>query len=410
MSRVLQSAAVLGDLMGAYFRDLDAAGRDPGRKVAWCTSVGPAELLRALGFAVFFPENHAAMLGASRRATGFIPRANAAGYSPEICSYLTSDIGAWLAGHTALSKPCPEIETVPRPDVLVHNTNQCRDVVDWFAFYSRAYGVPSVGVASPRGVEAVTRDLVDGLAAQMRALVAPLEAVAGMRLDHERLRAAVVASREASDLWREVLQTAAARPAPLTFFDGCVHMGPAVVLRGDPRAGDYYRALLAELRARVDAGEGAVDAERVRLYWEGMPVWGRLRDLSQRFAALGASMVASTYCSSWVFDALEPDDPFGGMARASLELFISRTDAVKERILAGEARRFGIDGFVFHDARTCPNNTNSRYGMPERLESATGLPAVVLSGDLNDLRMFADDTARLAIEAFVEQLLPGGMP
>ncbi len=410
MPRVLQSSAILGDLMGAYFRDLDVAGRDPGRKVAWCTSVGPAELLRALGFAVFFPENHAAMLGASRRATGFIPRATAAGYSPEICSYLTSDIGAWLSGYSALSKPCPGVDAVPRPDVLVYNTNQCRDVVDWFAFYARAYGVPLVGIASPRGVEKVTRDLVDGVAAQIRSLVGPLEAVAGARLDPERLRAAIVASREASDLWREVLGTAVGRPAPLTFFDGCIHMGPAVVLRGDPRAGVYYRGLLAELRARAAAGEGAVANERVRLYWEGMPVWGRLRDLSERFKALGASVVGSTYCSSWVFDALDPDDPFGCMARASLELFITRTDTVKERILADEARRFGVDGFVFHDARTCPNNTNSRYGMPDRLEAATGLPAVVLSGDLNDLRMFADDTARLTIEAFVEQLLPGWMP
>lgn len=180
------------------------------------------------------------------------------------------------------------------------------------------------------------------------------------------------------------------------------------MLRGDPRAGAYYRDLLDELRGRVAAGAGAVPGERVRLYWEGMPVWGRLRDLSERFASLGASVVASTYCSSWVFDALDPDDPFGGMARASLELFITRTDPVKERILADEARRFGVDGLVFHDARTCPNNTNSRYGMPGRLEAATGLPAVVLPGDLNDLRMFSDDTSRLAIEAFVEQLRPGG--
>ncbi len=408
MARVLQSTAELGDLMAATFRDLDAAARDPGRRVAWCTSVGPAELLRAMGFEVFFPENHAAMLGASRRATEFIPRANAAGYSPDICSYLTSDIGAWLSGYCALSRPCPEITTVPRPDVLVYHTNQCRDVVDWFAYYARMFDVPLLGIASPRGVERVTRDLVDAVASQLRALVQPLEAIAGAPLDPDMLGATIAASRETSDLWRQVLGTAARRPSPLTFFDGCIHMGPAVVLRGDPRASAYYRRLLSELQAVVDQGGAAVPGERVRLYWEGMPIWGRLRDLSGRFADLGASVVASTYCSSWVFDALDPDAPFESMARASLELFITRTDPVKERILAAEAHRFGIQGFVFHEARTCPNNTNSRYGMPGRLEAATGLPALVLAGDLNDLRMFSDDTARLAIEAFIEQLHPAG--
>ncbi len=38
------------------------------------------------------------MLGASRMAADLIPAANAVGYSPDICSYLTSDIGSYLNG------------------------------------------------------------------------------------------------------------------------------------------------------------------------------------------------------------------------------------------------------------------------------------------------------------------------
>ncbi|MHC4370375.1 MAG: hypothetical protein ACYSW8_22415, partial [Planctomycetota bacterium] len=44
-------------VMGQYFMEL--MGPEPsGKRIAWCTSVGPAELLRALGFEVYFPENH----------------------------------------------------------------------------------------------------------------------------------------------------------------------------------------------------------------------------------------------------------------------------------------------------------------------------------------------------------------
>jgi benzoyl-CoA reductase/2-hydroxyglutaryl-CoA dehydratase subunit BcrC/BadD/HgdB len=394
--------------MTGYFAELDEAARDPGQRVAWCSSVGPAELLRALGFRVYFPENHAAMIGASRRATELIPAANAAGFSPEICSYLTSDIGAYLRGVTMLSKPVPGITGVPRPDVLVFNTNQCRDVQDWFAFYGREFGVPVLGVASPRGVGEVTRELVDGVAAQLRSLVEPLEQVAGRRLDPDSLRHAVSVSRETSILWGSVLRTAMHRPAPMTFFDACTLMGPAVVLRGDQRAVECYRGLLADMERCVAGSIGAVTGERVRLYWEGMPIWGRLKDLSTLCEGLGAAMVASTYCSSWVFDALDPDQPFESMARASLELFITRTDAIKEKVLVAEARRFNVDGIVFHDARTCPANTNSRYGMPGRIESATGLPVVTIHGDLNDLRMVSDENVRLSLEAFVEQLEPRG--
>ncbi len=77
-------------IMEQHFRELDEAAKTKSHKIAWCTSVGPAELLRAAGFLVFFPENHGAMLGATRMATDLIPVANAIGYSPDICSYLTA--------------------------------------------------------------------------------------------------------------------------------------------------------------------------------------------------------------------------------------------------------------------------------------------------------------------------------
>ena len=81
-----------------------AHGPEQGKKTAWCTSVGPAELLHALGFNVYFPENHGAMLGASRMAADLIPHANARGYSPDICSYLTSDIGSYIKGESPIQK------------------------------------------------------------------------------------------------------------------------------------------------------------------------------------------------------------------------------------------------------------------------------------------------------------------
>jgi hypothetical protein len=58
-----QATKKMREVMGNYFVQL-TNGPEEGKKTAWCTSVGPAELLRALGFNVYFPENHGAMLGA----------------------------------------------------------------------------------------------------------------------------------------------------------------------------------------------------------------------------------------------------------------------------------------------------------------------------------------------------------
>ncbi len=396
---------LMGRIMADYFYQLNDAATTGSRKVAWCTSVGPAELLRAMGFVVHFPENHGAMLGSTRRSTDLIPEANAAGYSPDICSYLTSDIGAYLKQTTPLSKAYPGIERVPRPDVLVYNTNQCRDVQDWFGWYAKEFGVPAIGISSPKNVVDVGDSLVDDVARQIEALVPTLESISGARLDIDRLRETVALSRQCSELWKDVLETARHSPAPITFFDGTIHMGPAVCLRGTPEALDYYRVLLAELRQRIADGVAAVDGERLRLYWEGMPVWGRLRQHSELFAEQGASVLASTYCSSWIFPAFDGTDPFRSMARAYLELFIVRSEKYKQQYLQDMLERFDVDGIVYHDAKTCPYNSNNRYGLPQRLEAQTGIPSLVLSGDLNDLRCVSDEQMKINVEAFVEQLL-----
>ena len=65
---------------------------------------------------------------------------------------------------------------------------------------------------------------------------------------------------------------------------------------------------------------------------------------------------------------------------------------------------FAVDGVIFHDARTCPNNSNSRYCMPQRMAGRLKVPTLVINGDLNDLRCYSEEQAKTNIEAFIEQL------
>jgi benzoyl-CoA reductase/2-hydroxyglutaryl-CoA dehydratase subunit BcrC/BadD/HgdB len=389
-------------VMKDYFLDLDQAARDPGRKVAWCTSVGPAEILRAMGFEVFFPENHGAMLGATRVCMDTIPTANAFGYSPDICSYLTSDVGAYLKGITPLTKAYG-IESIPRPDVLVYNTNQCKDVMHWFEYFAREFDAPIFGIHPPTHLPEVEASHVADVVTQFEDLIGLLEQIQNRPLDPEDLRRVCALSKEATDLWAEVLETAMTRPSPLTFFDGTIYMGPIVVLRGTEIARDYYRSLLAELKKKVMAHEAAVPGETTRIYWDGMPVWGRLRSLSNLFRDNNACVVASTYCNSWIFADFDPDDPLPSMARAYLKIFINRNDRYKEAYIRKLVEEYAIDGVVFHEAKTCPNNSNSQYNLPARLRKS-GIPAVIINGDLCDLRCFSDEQSSTVIEAFVETL------
>ncbi|HPA21017.1 MAG TPA: 2-hydroxyacyl-CoA dehydratase family protein [Verrucomicrobiae bacterium] len=396
-----ESNQAMRQVMNNYFVEL-TKGAENGKKTAWCTSVGPAELLLSLGFNVYFPENHGAMLGASRMATDLIPLANAQGYSPDICSYLTADIGSYLAKQSPFHKM--KLSGPPRADVLVFNTNQCRDVKDWFQFYAREWDVPCIGIHSPRAPGELDGAMIKGVARQIEQLVEPLEKVAGQKFDIDRLREVIGSSRRCTELWREVLETASNVPSPISFFDETIQMGPAVVLRGTQPAIDYYSLLLKELKQRVADGVAAVDGESFRIYWEGMPIWGKLKDLSTQFMHLKACVVASTYCNSWIFDALDPRDPFESMARAYSSIFICRSDDPKERYIEEMVEKYKVNGILYHDAKTCPNNSNCRYQMPQRLQARLGIPYMIVNGDLNDLRLYSDEQTRTNIEAFVEQL------
>src|ERR1035441_230936 len=114
----IKATKELKKVMTDYFQGIKSP-------VAWCTSVGPAELLRSFGFEVYFPENHGALLGATRQAGDHISSSINLGYSGDICSYLTSDIGSFLNKKTPLQKHYGLVE-IPRPDLIVYNTNQCR--------------------------------------------------------------------------------------------------------------------------------------------------------------------------------------------------------------------------------------------------------------------------------------------
>jgi benzoyl-CoA reductase/2-hydroxyglutaryl-CoA dehydratase subunit BcrC/BadD/HgdB len=391
-------------LMSDYYYELDSAAKSNNKKVAWCTSVGPAEILRSFGFYVYFPENHGAMLGATRMSTDLIPYANAIGYSPEVCSYLTSDIGAYLKKVTPLSKAYKNIKSMPKPDVVVFNTNQCRDVQDWMEFYAKEYKVPLIGIHTHRGLNYVTDIHIQSIVQQMKDMTEYLEKISDKTFDMNELKKVLSLSRECSDLWKEILDTASNIPSPLTFYDGIIQMAPAVVLRGTQKAVDYYKLLLGELKERIRDNVGAVDDERFRLYWDGMPIWGRIRAHSELFSYNKACVVASTYCNSWIFSSFDVSYPLKSMAQAYTELFIGRADAAKERYLKKMMDFFKIDGIIYHDSKSCPNNTNSRYGMPQRLEKETRIPSLVVNGDLNDLRCLSDEQFITNIEAFIEQL------
>lgn len=395
----IKATDTMKKIMGEYFSSLESGKK----KIAWCTSVGPAELLRSFGFEVYFPENHGALMGATRTAMDYIPEAVKCGYSGHVCSYTTADIGSYLKSESPL-KTHYGMKGHPKPDLIAYNTNQCREVQDWFQFFADEFNCPIVGIMPPRHVDEVTQDEVDLVVKQFKNMIPVCEKVSGQKFDENKFKETVRLSKEATLLWQKVLKTSTAMNAPMSFFDGTIHMGPIVVLRGTQVAKDYYTELLAELEENLKNNMGFLPQAKTRIFWEGMPIWGKLRMLSDLFTSNQAAVVASTYCSSWVFDKFDENDPWNSTARAYTEIFINRSEKAKMKILADWFKEFSIDGIVYHDSKTCFNNSNAKFGMPQRLREQTGVPALVIEGDLCDLRFFSEGQSITKVETFLEQL------
>ncbi len=396
----LESAPRLKEILEGYWRELGVAGRTGN--VAWCSTHGPVEIARAMGFVPYFPENHAALIGASRLTGKYIRLALADGFSPFASSEMASDVGAMLAGETPLAG-LHGLDGVPPPQVLLYNTNVGGYVARWFEYYGNRLGVPLLGLHPPPGLFEVEKIEADASVLQTLRLVERLEKVSGRTLDHDRLAGVVELSARAARLWGEILDLACHTPSPLTFFDTLIHVAPMLLMRGTQEAVSYYEILLAELKQRIAGKIAAVPGERYRVYWEGAPIWCALRPLASLFLDEGIAVVGSWYAQSYSLQGLQRENPIESMAIAYTSVFPNRSREYKAQFLAREFVRHGVDAAVFHDARTAPDHSAARSGLHIRLQRDTGVTPIVIEADTHDLRLVSVDHIRSQLREFVEQ-------
>jgi benzoyl-CoA reductase/2-hydroxyglutaryl-CoA dehydratase subunit BcrC/BadD/HgdB len=393
----LESNARLKELIARhYLKGRTASGVVP---VAWVTSGAPVEPLVALGYHVHYPENHGAVCGIRRVAEDLCTVAESAGWSRDLCSYARTDLGAVLSGRTPVGR-------LPRPDLLVCCTNICQTVVGWYQALADRYHVPIALVDTPFLYGPVAPHALAYVERQVASLIEAAERAAGHTLDPGRLEAVTRRAKEGCTLWREIVDRARHRPAPITAFDTFIHMAPIVEMRGEASTVAYYEHLLAELDGRVARGQGALREERVRLAWDNLPIWPRMRWLSERLAARGAALVASPYARAWgeVADLIDPAEPLASAARVYIHPVLNLGIGQRLAALRALVRDAHVDGVILHADRSCRPWSSGQVDVRDRLVREDGVPALLLEADHNDPRSFSEAQAAARIDAFLEGL------
>ena len=379
-----------------YLKGQYASGHRP---VAWVTSGAPVEFLIGLGYYVLYPENHAAVCGIRRQVEDISGEAEAAGYSQDLCSYARTDFGTMLSGKTPVGR-------IPPPDLLVCCTNICQTVLHWYRVLAEHYGCPLAIIDTPFIYEAETEHALAFVKTQIEDAIEVAERVAGRTLTPARLEEVVTLAKQASDLWLEILETGQHRPAPITAFDEFIHMAPIVEMRGEQFTVDYYGALLDELRDRMARGQGALVDERRRLIWDNLPIWHRIRWLSEKLAARGVALVASTYTNAWAELAplIDPKKPLESASRAHMRAILNRSTGDKLKTMRRMVEDYSADGVILHSDRSCKPYSIGQISQREKLTYESATPALLLEADHNDPRTFSEEQVSNRIDAFLEMI------
>jgi benzoyl-CoA reductase/2-hydroxyglutaryl-CoA dehydratase subunit BcrC/BadD/HgdB len=392
----LRASQKMKELMTRYYMGAKMAeGSD--RKIAWITSGGPVEFLLAANIIPIYPENHGAMLGASHMSVELCQVAEGLGYSRDLCSYARGDIGSAVTGKSPIGG-------LPRPDFLLACNNICGTVMKWYQALSRFFGVPLFLLDTPFVHHKLVPDSLLYVRRQFEEFIDFLEAQTQKKFDRNRLAEVVKYSGESARLWKEVLDQCTHRPSPMSCFDAFINMAPMVTLRGTKEVVDFYREMKAELQERVSQGISAVPGEQFRLLWDNIPIWYKMRELSELFASHGACLVADIYTNAWVFEGLETGDPMDGLARAYTTAYLNISlDLMVDRIL-DLLTRFSVDGIVIHSNRSCKPYSLGQYDIQRLIYEKTGIPGLVLEADMTDDRVYADAQVKTRVEAFMETL------
>ncbi len=392
----IKSVKRMKEIMTNYYIDAKTAAQN-NKKVGWITSGGPVEPLLVMDVIPVYPENHGAMIGASKMGVQLCEKSEEMGYCRDLCSYARSDIAA------APINGGP-IGGLPKPDFLICCNNICGTVLKWYEVQARYFKVPLFIFDTPFCHKEITQEAKDYVGAQIVEYITFLEEHCGKKFDYDKAKEVGKLSIEGQRLWQAVLDTTMHKPAPMSAFDAFFHLALIVTLRGTQIAVDYYTELLQEMKERNAHGISAIPNEKYRLLWDNLPVWYKTKWLSETFASHDACLVADTYTTAWCrqLDYLDENDFLKSMIEGYTAIYLNiGVDQMADAVI-GMVDKYDVDGLVMHSNRSCKPYSLGQYDIQRIVQKKRNIPSLIIEADMLDERNFSESQILTRIEAFME--------
>jgi len=400
----LKAAKLLNRVVGEYYMECVQA-KAQGKPVGWMPPMnGAIELFYAMDLQPVFPENWSPICAAFGLADKNFQVSEGMGYSRDLCGYLRNIIG-YVHG-MAKEKDNP-MGGLPEPDILLSPGGGCVPVMKIFQELRRRYPAARVFDADlPQvAVEDIKQYHVDYAISEMHRLIDFLTATTGRKMNYDRLREVVSLSDRACDLWDEIMSYRRCIPTPFSAAEIGI-MFVMVTRQGTQAAVDFLTNVRDEVRERAEAGAGVIEQEKLRLFWDNIPLWYNM-GLFNYFEKMGGVVVAETYSAAWSL-RLDPGHPLDALARKSLMSYpLVSCVSVKKRIemVLKACREYSIDGAILHRNKSCVPITLGQMDIKRALETELGIPSVIIDADHMDQQNFSIGPFQTRVDAFMEMLL-----
>jgi benzoyl-CoA reductase/2-hydroxyglutaryl-CoA dehydratase subunit BcrC/BadD/HgdB len=221
-------------------------------------------------------------------------------------------------------------------------------------------------------------------------------------LQEEDLRRAVINTNQARQLMVELYELTKQVPSPTTSRE-LSNVGIALALFLGTDAGiAVAKAYRDEFRKRVAEKRPGLPAEKHRLLWIQNRVQFK-HPLEKLLAEDYQAVIVTDELNDITWDAIDPDEPYVGMARRSISIPLNGTIAKRIEHLKKLAEEYKVDGAINPCNWGCRQGAGARGLIEEGLREID-IPVLNLEVDCIDSRKFTEGQFRTRIEAFMEMI------
>ena len=368
------------------------------KRLAWITSGFPVEIPVAMGLGVAYPEQYGAVVGSAKVGPEVCGYAEDIGYSQELCSYARASIGS-------VENPAnsPQ-EGLPTPQALLAGNNICGTVLRWYDAVSEQTGAPVFLFDTPPIDGEQPDHHKEYVRRGVERLVEFLETTFNKTLTNEQMQETAELSSRAIDLWTKSLEACKTSPSPLNCADRFIAMAPIVSMRGTELIIDFYQGLLDEVEMRVKEGLGAIREEKIRLLWDNIPPWHAIFRFFNGLAKRGVVFPADTYTHAWS-QKIGGDDLFDSVVSIYSNVYLNKGLDAKIDKMCKMIKDYNLDGFVMFSVRSCKRYSLGQLVSKEIVTERTGVPGVIIEGDMVDARVFNEAQIQTRMDALLEMFV-----